>query len=77
MRSECCPSRCARTDAPFVQRHGLKDVAGGVALCCSKVHEGAAYIYYDQCFRAVDGLRSGIDPAVPVHWILGTREDFL
>ncbi|KAL1949713.1 hypothetical protein VTO73DRAFT_8594 [Trametes versicolor] len=58
-------------------RHGIKDVAGGVALCCSKVHEGAAYIYYDQCFRAVDGLRSGIDPAVPVHWILGTREDFL
>ncbi|KAI0636101.1 alpha/beta-hydrolase [Trametes polyzona] len=57
--------------------HGLKDVVGGVTLCCSKLHESAAYVNYDVCFQAVDALRTGIDPAVPVHWILGTREDFL
>ncbi|KAI0651181.1 alpha/beta-hydrolase [Trametes meyenii] len=61
--------------------HGLRELESpttclsGVTLCCPKEQEGPAYAYLAGHFRAVEHLRSGLDPFLPVHWVTGEDED--
>ncbi|KAI0636103.1 alpha/beta-hydrolase [Trametes polyzona] len=58
--------------------HGLRELGGGsgaVTLSCHKTQESLAYVYLAPHYTAVELLRSGIDPALPVHWITGESID--
>ncbi|KAI0656485.1 alpha/beta-hydrolase [Cubamyces menziesii] len=66
-------------------RHGLKEVkiqgpegqtTTKVTLACSKDHERSAYSQDEVYYTVVDRIQS-LDPAVPVHYILGGRPDLI
>ncbi|KAI0636271.1 alpha/beta-hydrolase [Trametes polyzona] len=66
-------------------RHGLRqvlvpDVNGKsvtkVTLACSKDHERCAYSQDEVYYTVVDRIQS-LDPAVPIHYILGERHDLI
>ncbi|KAI9056797.1 alpha/beta-hydrolase [Trametes sanguinea] len=46
-----------------------------VTLCCTKAQESHAYAYHAPHFRTVELFRSGMDPSLPVHWIMGEHDD--